>query len=82
MPPLPIPDAQRAALARAAELVEFDVLLSDEAWLDENGEAMAMVHRGLRQAREGEFGDGPPQLSSSSSSRSHSASGDAVFGEL
>jgi hypothetical protein len=41
-------------------VVEFcRVVPEREAWLWDNETAKAMVERGLRQARDGELGDGP-----------------------
>lgn len=43
-------------------VIKARVIPEDEAWLWENEETMGMVKRGIKQAKQHEFADRPPDL--------------------
>lgn len=43
-------------------IIKARVIPEDESWLWENEEAMGMVKRGIKQAKEQEFSECPPNL--------------------
>ena len=43
-------------------VIKARVIPEDEAWLWDNEEAMGMVKRGIKQAKQHEFADSPPDL--------------------
>ena len=43
-------------------IIKARVIPEDESWLWENEEAMGMVNRGIKQAKDHEFSECPPNL--------------------